>query len=86
VTVERPDHIEKPFAKTRCDLPSGGKPACRVAIQAAREADQTGEAKENGLVQWDERRHWQCWALTLEPQGMWTIGIIHDAAPLTAVP
>jgi hypothetical protein len=55
-----------------------------VAIEATLQAEQTGEAKENGLIQGDKRRHWHRWALTLEPQGMWAIGIIHDAAPLSA--
>ncbi|MCC8430628.1 hypothetical protein LJ725_16770 [Reyranella aquatilis] len=55
-----------------------------MAIEAALQAEQTGEAKENGLIQGDKRRHWHRWALTLEPQGMWAIGIIHDAAPLSA--
>ncbi|WP_295132177.1 hypothetical protein [uncultured Reyranella sp.] len=55
-----------------------------MAIEPALKAEQTGEAKENGLIQGDERRHWQCWALTLEPQGMWAIGIIHNAASLSA--
>jgi hypothetical protein len=83
MTVQRANHADEPIPEAGRYPPGRRKRACWLAVEAPLEAQQTGKAQQNGLIERDERCNRQRRLHPLKKEMMRATGVIHNARTLS---